>query len=223
MDHNEVVREKMTERYLLQELDPVVRDEFEEHFFDCPECALDVRAGAAFVEQSKVVLAEKPAVVCAPVGRNVKPGWFAWLRPAFAVPALALLLLVLGYQNLVTYPRLRQAQRRPEALPWAAINVGTYGSGGPLITKFPGQDFLLFVRIPPDGNYSRYHAVLYDSSAQPEWTLTIPANPATDEWPIRIPGASLNTGNYTLKLTGITAEGQAREIGQAAFELQDQK
>ncbi len=58
MDHTAVVRQKMTERYLLDELDPEVRDEFEEHYFDCPECALDIRAGAQFVAHSKTVLAE---------------------------------------------------------------------------------------------------------------------------------------------------------------------
>jgi hypothetical protein len=35
MDHNQAVREKATERYLLNELDPGVRDQFEEHLFDC--------------------------------------------------------------------------------------------------------------------------------------------------------------------------------------------
>ena len=58
MDHEVVVRQKMTERYLLNELDSESRDEFEEHFFDCPECAFDVRAGSAFVEHTKNVLAE---------------------------------------------------------------------------------------------------------------------------------------------------------------------
>src|SRR5258708_27722866 len=59
MDHDVVVRQHMTERYLLDELEPQARDEFEEHFFGCPDCALDVRAGAMFVEQSKIALAEK--------------------------------------------------------------------------------------------------------------------------------------------------------------------
>ena len=63
MDHAEAVRQKATERYLLDELDPDVRDQFEEHLFDCQDCALDVRAAAMFVEQSKVVLAE-PAHQC---------------------------------------------------------------------------------------------------------------------------------------------------------------
>jgi len=56
MDHNEVVRQKLTEKYLLNELESEQRDEFEEHYFECPECALDIRAGSEFVESSKVIL-----------------------------------------------------------------------------------------------------------------------------------------------------------------------
>src|SRR5580698_5105204 len=59
MDHDTAVRQRITERYLLNELDPQARDEFEEHYFDCPDCAADVHAGALFVEQSKVVLASE--------------------------------------------------------------------------------------------------------------------------------------------------------------------
>src|SRR5258708_26162499 len=113
MEHDVVVRVKMTERYLLGELDPNARDEFEEHFFDCPNCALDVRAGALFVEQSKVVLGEKSEPVSAglPVTAPIpaKPRWFAWLRTSFVAPVMAMLLAVIGYQNLVTYPQLQQA------------------------------------------------------------------------------------------------------------------
>ena len=58
MDHNEAVRLKTTERYLLQELDPEQLEQFEEHFFDCPECALDVRTTAKFLQQAKHLLAE---------------------------------------------------------------------------------------------------------------------------------------------------------------------
>src|SRR5215467_5533997 len=65
MDHNEAVRQNATERYLLDELDPELRDQFEEHLFDCQDCALDLRAGAMFVEQSKIILAE-PDVSRAP-------------------------------------------------------------------------------------------------------------------------------------------------------------
>jgi len=47
MDHSEAVREMAAERYLLDELEPEAREAFEEHVFDCPECALDLRAARA--------------------------------------------------------------------------------------------------------------------------------------------------------------------------------
>src|SRR5258708_28971374 len=166
MAHTEVVREKTTERYLLNELDPQVRDEFEEHYFSCPECALDVSAGFQFVEQSKAVLAENsgpsPVGVAPDLGR-VHRGWFAWLRPAFAAPALALLLAVAGYQSLVTVPRLLSELKQPQVLPAVSVNVGTWGGGGfpPPITE--GQGPLPFFRISPHRAYARHTPAVYKS------------------------------------------------------------
>jgi len=224
MDHDEVVRQKMTERYLLDELDPDKREEFEEHFFDCPDCALDVRAGAMFVEQSKIVFAENPEarVVQVPAPAPAKAGWFAWLRPAFAVSALALLLALLGYQNLVTYPRLEQAVNRPQVLPWASLNMSTRGTNAPVIAVPPGGSFLLFVNIPPDSRYPRYTADLYNPAGKLEWSLTIPANSANDMWPVRVPGTNRGSGTYTLAVRGTTATGESQEVGRTSVELQIQ-
>jgi hypothetical protein len=241
MDHDVVVRQKMTERYLLGELDPEARNEFEEHYFDCQDCALDVRAGALFVEQSKVALAEesenKAFRVPVPAAVAVKPGWLTGfrgiLRPAFAVPVMALLLAVIGYQNLVTFPHLQAALNSPQVLPWAQVNVGTYGSEGPVIKTQPGKGFLLFVRIPPEGGYSHYTADLCDPAGKVEWSVTIPVTgsedrvdqdrPNQDLWPLQVPGANWRAGNYSLKVRGITTAGQGKEVGQASFELQIQK
>jgi hypothetical protein len=227
MDHDAVVRQQMTERYLLDELESGARDEFEEHFFGCPECAADVRAGALFVEQSKAVLAEKTDRILAAVPVSaaipVKPGWFAWLRPAIALPIMALLLVVVGYQNLVTYPHLEQAVNSPRVLPWASVNVGTWGSNAPVITTRPGEGFLLFARIPPDSAYSSYSAELYNSANKLEWSLKIPASTVVDQWPLQVPGANREAGSYILKVHGLTTAGDSREVGQASFELQIQK
>jgi hypothetical protein len=236
MDHDVVVRQKMTERYLLGELNADTRDKFEEHFFDCPECALGVRAGALFVEQSKVVLAEKsnPAsahILGKPIPGKpgpaktdpVQEGWFAWLRPAFAMPVMVLLLLVIGYQNLIMYPQLRQAMNRPRVLPFAAINVGTWGSDGRVISARPGEGFLLIVRIPPDGIYSQYVADLHNPAGKVEWSLMIPASSTQDQWPVQVPGSRREAGSYILIVRGVTAAGESKEVGRAAFELQIQK
>lgn len=224
MDHNAVVREKMTERYLLNELDPGIRDEFEAHFFDCPECALDVRAGAEFVAQSKTILADDAETL--PLARHVpepvKRAWFFWLHPAFAAPALAILLAVIGYQNLVTYPRLQSALQKPHVLAWASVNIGTWGAGGPTITVPQGQAFLLFVRIPPDPACTRYTADLYNPAGNLETSLAIPANVGQDEWPVLVPGASRQAGTYTLTVRGTTAAGESKDLGKTSFALQIQ-
>jgi hypothetical protein len=232
MDHDMVVRQKMTERYLLDELDPAARDEFEEHYFDCRKCALDVHAGALFVEQSKVVLAEKrePVAAALPATAPVPamPHWLAWFRPTVVVPVMVILLTVVAYQNLVIYPPLRQAKNRPQVLPWASVNVGTWSSGGPVITTRRGEGFLLFVRIPPAAGYARYAADLYNPGGKLEWSLTIPVTSgkeasAQDQWPVQVPGANREAGSYTLAVHGVTAAGESKEVGRASFELQIQK
>jgi len=55
MDHNEAIQLQAAEKYVLGELSPPLRDEFEEHFFDCQECALDVKAAAGFVDNARHV------------------------------------------------------------------------------------------------------------------------------------------------------------------------
>jgi len=225
MNHEVVAQNKMTERYLLNELDPQARDAFEEHFFDCQECALDVHTASLFIENSKVVLAEKPteAPVIAHAPALPKPGLLAWFRPAFAVPVLALLLAVVGYQNLVTYPHLQQAVSHPQVLPWGSVNIGTYGSTGQEITTAPGKGFLVFVRIPPEDGYTQYTADLYNPAGKLEWSLTIPATTSQDRWPITVPGADRQPGTYTVAVRGTTADGTSKKIGEGSFELQIQK
>src|ERR1700683_1797133 len=104
MDHEMVAAQKMTERYLLDELDPAARDEFEEHYFNCTECASDVQAAAVLIERIRdgAIPDPAPRPVPAPPAVPTSPAWLAWLRPAFIVPVMAVLLAVVAYQNLVT-------------------------------------------------------------------------------------------------------------------------
>jgi anti-sigma factor RsiW len=226
MDHDMVVREKMTEKYLLKELDPEVRDEFEEHFFDCPECARDVRAGSEFVELSKIILEQKPekASELAAV-RQPEPawrGWLAWLRPAVVVPMFAMLLVVIGYQNFVEFPQLTQAVNRPQVLPAATVNLLTYGANAAPLAIHAGEGFLLNVIIPPDHRYSAYKVDLYNPAGSLEESVPVAAS-NEDTWPIQFPGANRQSGTYKLKVHGVSSNGQDVEVGSGSFELQIQK
>jgi hypothetical protein len=230
MDHNEALLQKATERYLLDELDPEIRDQFEEHLFDCQECAVDVRAAAMFVEQSKIVLAEPVALTARAQAANAhaanvrtERGWFAWFRPAFAVPVLALLLVVVAYQNFVTYPHLMAAANQPQVGPWASINVSTRGAAPAVIQAHPGEGFGLLVSIPPNNSYSSYSLNLYSPAGKLQWSLKIPAYSPDDTRSIFVPGAGLEQGTYTLKVTGVSASGESSNIDSHPIELQIQK
>lgn len=222
MDHEEVVRQQMTEKYLLGELDSAEREAFEEHYFDCPTCAADVHAGALFVDHTKVVLAEEAASGRKAIRNHAEPGWLSWFRPGFVLPALALLLLVVGYQNLVTIPQLAHQLSTPHVLAFAAINVGTYGSEAPAIQTHPGEGFLIFARIPPDGAFAHYSARLYDPAQQIVWDIAFPARAGQDEYPVQVPDSNWKPGRYTLAVFGVTTGGESKEVGKAQFEVEVQ-
>jgi hypothetical protein len=224
MDHDEAVRQKATEKYLLDELDPELRDQFEEHLFDCQDCALDLRAAAVFVEQSKVIFSE-PAVqtqVKEPVRAAARPGWFSWFRPAFAVPAIALLLAVIGYQNFVTYPKLLRAANEPQVGPWASINVSTRGAVTTVLKAHPGEGFGLLVNLPPQDGFASYVVDLYNPAGKLEWSDSISAAPAGEDRQIYIPGRNRVLGTFTLVVHGIDPAGESKELGRYPIDLQTQ-
>ena len=209
MEHNEAIRQMMVEKYLLDELSPESREEFEAHFFECRECAEDLRTGAVLIENFKSALAQETAEKPVPVPERfgAKSGWLAWLRPALVMPILALLAALVVYQNVVTYPQLKMAANAPQVLPWASVSVSSRGANTPVITTLPGGGFLLFVNVPPDSRYSSYIAELRDPVGMVNWSLTIPAN-SDDSYPVHVPGAQRADGTYTLAVQGVSGAGE---------------
>jgi len=220
MDHEEAVRLMATEKYLLGDLALEKKEEFEEHFFGCPDCANDVRAGAAFVEHSKSVLSAG-VPQAAPAGQTQQKGWLAWLRPAFAVPVMAVLLLVVGYQSLIVVPGLKVAGNRPQVLPAVSlISSATRGGSIPTLRIREGEAFLLFVDVPANARFASYSGDLYSPGGEREWSVAISAEAAHDTLPIRVPAGLKTPGHYRLSVRGIAGDGSSSEIGNYPFELQ---
>jgi Putative zinc-finger len=213
MDHGEAIRQKATEKYLLDELEPQVRDEFEEHLFDCQECAVDVRAAAAFIEQSKIAIAGSREAVPArvPVRETPKANWFERFRLAWAVPVFALLLVVVGYQALSNH-HLEEALNSPQVLPSFAVNVSARRGEPVPIALHEGQLFLLHLRISSPETFSTYIASLYSASEKLQWSVPIPAVAGEDLYTLKVSAAGLQSGTYTLKVKGITSSGQSKDV-----------
>lgn len=224
MDHVEAERQMLSERYLLNELTPEVREQFEEHFFTCEQCALDLEAGAAFLDHSKAVMSSPvKSDALKSVSQGSKKFW-ARLRPAFVLPLLGLVFLV-SYQNFVVFPHLRHAARlaeRPQLLPaLSLITVGARGENGASLLTRKGEPFLLFVDIPGDNHFPTYVASLQDEAGREVWSLTIPEAATKDTISIQVPGRN-TPGPYTLVVRGENGA-EATEVGRYPFNLQFQQ
>jgi Putative zinc-finger len=201
MDHDLAVKSQACEKYLLGELSPDLRDAYEEHYFSCVECATQLRMAAELIGAGQRILAEPTAVV-APT-RNEVPasgGWPRWLRPAFALPVMAGLLLIAGYQNLVTIPQLKRSQA-PRVLPmFSLIAANTRGEAVPVFTTQPEQPVGLYVDVPADTAYSTYMISLEEPTGE-----TIPLRSLTYAEAQKTQVVVINPGKigqYVLVITG---------------------
>ncbi|MBB6142849.1 hypothetical protein HNQ77_000787 [Silvibacterium bohemicum] len=228
MNHDEATRLMAVEKYLLNEMPPELRDEFEEHFFDCPECSADLRATEAFLAAAKDEMKEVRVAKPSPAPSRKSPFEFLW-RPAFALPAFALLLIVIAYQNLVIYPHFANeiAQlRTPQLLPSLSLAGGnSRGGETPSITVRPSQPFALSFDIPTQGRFSSYTCLLYSPSGSIAFQIQVSAQQAKDTISISIPAGHRETGTYTLKVQGDadgSAAGPASDLAHYRFAVKEQ-
>jgi anti-sigma factor RsiW len=216
MDHKTAERTLAVEKYLLDEFSPEEKDAFEDHFFSCDECAREIQLGAAFMVHAKESLMSVPAAAAAVVPvKKEKRRWFNWLSPAFAIPAMALLLGVVAFQNLVQFPAMHQeliALNAPAVLPNVVLR-NSRGAENVLLAKV-GDAFQLTLDVPDTAQT----ADLLDGSGRKLWTLAIPADPSRSDLALKMPG-DLAAGMYTLVLrsNGVSAAGTA--VSRYSFEL----
>jgi hypothetical protein len=234
MEHLQAIQLKAAERYVLGELPSDLREQYEEHFFGCAECAEELSLAAAFVENSRAAMGSEPVMppVRLPVSetahRPAASGWLgAFLRPSFAVPVFAALLLLVAYQTFLLIPRLRGAGPQsagalataaPQALAsFSLITAGSRGGERLTVAVAPGQPFSLYFDIPPDGHYSSYICEIVNSAGAAEYSLNISTEQAKNAVQLLIPSSSLRPGKHVLVVRGLGTQGSA--VGSAATEV----
>jgi hypothetical protein len=221
MDHQQAIRLGAVEKYLLDELEPAHRIEFEEHFFGCPECATDLRMTSEFLVIARKELGHATMGI---TPRTLKRSWIElFWRPALLAPALALFLGVIAYQNLVVLPRFNReiAQlRRPGVVaPISLIGGNSRGVASPVPSGSAGQPFLLSLDIPTAQQYSSYVCVLIDSSGTVVLRVPVSAVQAQDTVSINVPAGNLHPGHYLLIVQGAKTQGQSESGETQATEL----
>ena len=223
MDHPEAIRLMAVEKYLLNELTPELRRSFEEHLFECSDCEFDVQAGYALIDGSKEAFLAS-AVETTKAQVPGKPNqWFAWLRPAIAVPVMALLLIVVGYQNLVSMPALKNtiaAAQAPQILNSVYLTAGTSRGTVQQTTVKRNAPIPFTIDIPTESRFASYVCELQSSSGELEGSLPISAEAARNS--VLMSFKHGDSGTYQVIVFGVTQDGTKAEIERQPLELQVQ-
>src|SRR5271168_1269444 len=226
MEHLQAIEMKAAERYVLGDLPGDLREQYEEHFFSCVECAEELKLAATFVENTRAALEtgamatpERLPVVAAQ--RPASGGWLAaFLRPSFALAVFAVLLLLAAYQSFLVIPQLKATATQslatvaPQALAsFSLLTANSRGAEPVAITVAPGKPFSLYFDIPPDGHFSSYVCEFQNAAGAPEFSLNISAEQAQNAVQLLIPSASLGTGNHVLVVRGLGQAENAASLG----------
>ena len=223
MDHDLSVRTKAAERYLLGELPAEEREAFEEHFFECAECAEQVRLGREFADNAAAVFAEESLPVTAPIRKQARRDWLAWLRPLNLAQAAAgvAVLAVIGYQNAIVIPQLRSAATSAtaaEVVPSAVLVPSARGASR-TISIPPGVRFFhLALDLGPVPTVEQYACDLRSASGKSILRVPVDSVDPVAGLHLVVPANGFSSGTYDAVLLG-TSGGTATELAHYRFDV----
>ncbi len=209
MDHSQAIQMGAAEKYLLNELDEESRSAYEEHFFDCGECAEDVKNGAAFVANAKEVLPKltKERVAQEENGRAWGTGWTSlfWPAPVGVAAALAMSLGLAGYQAVVVVPELQKQVAEAESLQgarWHFLSVSRSEAQVVKVSK-DTRTVGLSLSQSSEASFPYYRCELRESDGRSLTTVVVPAPAAGEELNVAMSASILRPGSYVLVLHGL--------------------
>ena len=203
------------EQYLLGELTGDARDRFEEHLFDCSECAADLKEGVIFLKASRREFksARRVATSSAPVAVRRSTVFAKIWQPWVLAPALAACLAIVVYQSAFVLPRLKaqtgaqvaQAQM-PEVLETLVLaNAGARGGSVPEIVAPRNGIYLLSVDIPPSPGARLYRCSLNGPTGTQVSHVDISPQQARDAVTIQVPSSTRSEGMNELHVQSVTS------------------
>jgi anti-sigma factor RsiW len=228
MDHNETIQLQAAVKYVLGELSPAQREEYEEHYFDCAECAVDIKALATFADTTRELLRRERETQRAAELAPVHGGWLSWLQPMVAVPAMAALLLIIAYQNTVTLPKAREEATSSEAQLFVTSRAPKMivVRGGEELAKFTvrqNESLPLTFHFTPSATSDAYVGQLLDESGRAVLHVRVPGSFTNKELNLVIPANRVKAGKYTLVFSanpGATGQSAKNEVLRLSFAIE---
>jgi hypothetical protein len=230
MTHEDALQEMAVERYLLGELSGTSLESFEEHLFECSDCAVDVKTGMAFIDAARIELRTPVRAAKPQVERSSR--WTSWFASPWVLgPALAACLLILGFQTFVLQPRLKlevaDAQAPAVLNPLVLANAGARGDSVPEVIAPEHGSFVISLDVPTIGGFSSYRGSLYAPDGSLLWQTTISPEQARDALLIRVPTDTTKEGLNTFLVQGLpvkdTSDGKLEDLARYRFQLKVQR
>ncbi len=199
-EHQAAVESMAAERYVLGEMEPGERDAFEEHFFDCVECANDVR------EETKIADGVRTA------GRVAEP---ANLLTRWAVAAGAVVAVSLGY--LYLDQRIPSSIGQPVRVAAAEqpIELESVRGADDVRKVRADQPVALYFVIPPEHPLPVYTCELRDAVEEKIVSMPVSHTQARDTVKMPVPSRTLRSGQYK-----VVIRGGDREIAEYPFTVE---
>jgi hypothetical protein len=202
MEHAEAIEKRMAEQYALGELLDTDRDAFEQHFFDCPDCATDVRDAVTMMDSGRAVMREPKVVIS-----SRRTSWWAAMATAASLAGFAMV----GYQRAVVIPQVAENAQN-EARKGGVIQRETVElsavrdsmSEQPTGLK-ANQPFVLTLSIPPESGPGPVRAVIRTGGR------IVQSYPITAEEArkfVSVEFHALPAGHYDLIIESIPTQGE---------------
>ncbi len=245
MDHAEAQQMRAVERYALGDLSVSEVEDFERHFFDCPQCSEELRLLSVLQDNARAVFMEQgaapsfsPAVSDAPVAKPAKrpagragsgsaaPRW--WQGWAIAWPALAMLVaaVFLGYQAGA------RKTGEPQTVNAYPLHSPSRGEDTLVSPAAGAQFYTLYMDRSWDNDFASYRAVVRDdaghggqsagqSPGQGTERVSMPLPPPAAGGTIYalLPTRALPAGRYVLQILGKDSSGAETTAAEYTFTL----
>lgn len=211
MEHAESIQTNAAERYLLDEMPDGERDAFEDHYFDCTECARDVRDGARMMAAGREVAAE-PAATVHPIRPKRSIG--QWIPQAAAAGIIG---GVMGWYGAVNTGLQRVATIEPAEAQYEILTEAERGPGDPPARVRAAARVILNYAIPARDEAASYVSTIRDGGGKTLLSRTHTRDQAAD--PISSIARELPRGTYQLVIEGVREDGNRFPISTSPFEV----
>ncbi len=224
MNHQEAENTKATERYLLREMTDQERQDFEEHYLDCPECLESVTFGADFLAAGKEVAQENQTRQVPVIGWRER--LFASLAPVWQpVPGLAvaaaLCLAALGiYQQArITKQENTIADLKAPRQEVRYVITGGQRMGSESVILSRNERLSFLINFVPKHEFTSYRAAISGAGLANGYSIPVTASEKDYSVTVSLPAAELAGGEYEVTFWGRTQSGEETKLASGSLEV----